>query len=293
MKEISMRILVTGTEGNVGSQLVKVLSESHDVTATTVQDLDITNFGLVKTFVTHLKPELIINPAAYTDVDGCARNPEKAILVNGYGAQNLAIAAYENNAAIMQISSNEVFDGKSSHPYYEYDAMNPINPYGYSKYVGEKAVRESNPRHYIVRLSWLFAHGGRNFLQAILGAVQTGKSLRVVVDEVANPSYNNDFCKAVAQLVETERFGVYHLCNAGTVSRYQFARYILDKAGFSDTSIEKISRHEWPRPSKPPLYSGMANIAAKSLGITLRDWREAVDDFLQKEALITGEQVGD
>lgn len=286
-----MRILVTGADGNVGSQLVKVLSAKHEVTGIDVQDLDITNFADVKAYVNDSKPDLIINPAAYTDVDGCARNPEKAILINGYGAQNLAIAAHENDAAIMQISSNEVFDGTANRPYYEYDAMNPVNSYGYSKYVGDKAVRESNPRHYIVRLSWLFAHGGHNFLQAILGAAQAGKSLRVVVDEVANPTYNDDFCEAVAQLVETERYGIYHLCNAGTVSRFQFARYTLDKAGFSDTPIAKISSHEWPRPSKPPVYSGMANIAAKSLGITLRDWREAVDDFLEKEGLTTGEKM--
>lgn len=286
-----MRILVTGADGNVGSQLVKVLSAKHEVTGIDVQDLDITNFADLKAYVNDSKPDLIINPAAYTDVDGCARNPEKAILINGYGAQNLAIAAHENDAAIMQISSNEVFDGTANRPYYEYDAMNPVNSYGYSKYVGDKAVRESNPRHYIVRLSWLFAHGGHNFLQAILGAAQAGKSLRVVVDEVANPTYNDDFCEAVAQLVETERYGIYHLCNAGTVSRFQFARYTLDKAGFSDTPIAKISSHEWPRPSSPPVYCGMANIAAKSLGITLRDWREAVDDFLEKEGLTTGEKM--
>jgi dTDP-4-dehydrorhamnose reductase len=286
-----MRILVTGTDGNVGSQLLKVLSTKHDVTGINVQDLDITDFAAVKNYVTDFKPELIINPAAWTDVDGCAKNPEKAILINGYGAQNLSIAAYENDAAILQIGSNEVFDGKSNRPYYEYDAMNPVNPYGYSKYVGEQAVRESNPRHYIVRLSWLFAHGGRNFLQAILGAAQAGKSLRVVVDEVANPTYNDDLAEAIAQLIETERYGIYHLCNAGTISRYQFARYVLDKAGLSDTPIEKISRYEWPRPSSPPVYSGLANIAAKSLGITLRDWCEAVDDFLEKEGLVTGEQV--
>jgi dTDP-4-dehydrorhamnose reductase len=279
-----MRILVTGADGNVGSQLVNLLSATHDVTGIDIQDLDITDFSAVKKFVNKLKPNLIINPAAWTDVDGCAKNPEKAILINGYGAQNLAIAAYKNDAAIMQISSNEVFDGKANRPYYEYDAMNPVNPYGYSKYVGEKAVRESNPRHYIVRLSWLFAHSGRNFLQAIIGAAQAGKSLRVVVDEVANPTYNDDFCEAIAQLIETERYGIYHLCNEGTVSRYEFARYTLDKVGFTDIPIEKISRHEWHRPSSPPVYSGMVNTAAKSLGIILRDWREAVDDFLERES---------
>ena len=281
-----MRILVTGAKGKLGSQLVRILSSSHDVTGYDSDDLDITNFPLVKTVIGQLKPQLVINAAAWTDVDGCAKNPEKAIAINGYGAQNLAIATHEINAAIMQISSNEVFDGKLNRPYYEYDVTNPVNPYGYSKMVGENSVLQTNPRHYIVRTSWLFAHGGRNFIHAILGAADAGKQLKVVIDEVANPTYNDDLADAMSKLIETGRYGIYHLCNAGYTSRYHFARYFLDKAGFNHIDIGRISHHEWARPSTPPVYTSLANLSAKNLGIEMRDWREAVDTFLEKENLL-------
>jgi len=281
-----MRILVTGAAGQVGGRLVEVLSSKHDVTAIDITDLDITQFEAVQAYINDSQPELVINPAAWTDVDGCAKNPEKAILINGYGAQNLAIATKNIGAAILQVSSNEVFDGQLQQPYDEYATTNPINPYGYSKYVGERAVMATNPRHYIVRMSWLFAHGGRNFIHAILDAAKAGKTLKVVVNEVANPTYNNDFVDALAQLIETERYGTYHLVNQGTISRYGFARYFLDKAGLADVPVERISRHQWQRPSVPPLYTDLANIAGKSVGITLRTWQEAVDAFLEAENLI-------
>lgn len=286
-----MRILVTGAAGRLGSKLLETLSPSHELKGIDAEELDISDFAAVKAMIFDYQPQLVINPAAWTNVDGCAQEPEKSILINGLGAQNLAVAAYEIGAAIMQISSNEVFDGKLNRPYYEYDKTNPVNPYGYSKFVGEEAVKATNPRHYIVRFSWLFSHGGRNFIHAILENARAGKSLRVVVDEIANPTYCDDVAEAIARLIETERYGTYHLCNEGTVSRWEFARYVLDRAGLASTPIAQISRHEWPRPSTPPVYTGLANLAAKSIGIQLRDWREAVDAFLEKEGLLVGQEA--
>ncbi|MEO1287928.1 MAG: dTDP-4-dehydrorhamnose reductase [Chloroflexota bacterium] len=282
-----MRIIVTGANGKVGSQLAAILSKQHDVVGYDLEDLDIVNFEQVRTIVYQQQPDLVINAAAWTDVDGCARDPERAVAINGYGAQNLAIATHDIGGAILQISSNEVFDGHAKRSYHEYDAMNPVNPYGYSKMVGERSVIQTNPRHYIVRISWLFAHGGHNFIHAILNAVHAGKQLRVVVDEVANPTYNDDCVEAIAQLIETKRYGTYHFCNAGYCSRHEFARYFLDRAGYSDIPIAKISRHQWSRPSTPPVYTSLANTFGKQLGITLRPWQNAVDMFLEKEDLLT------
>jgi len=219
-------------------------------------------------------------------VDGCAREPQRALRVNGHGTQHVALAAAAVGAAIVYISSNEVFSGRARAPLDEYATPAPGNPYGYSKRVGELAVSAHNPRHFIVRTAWLFAHGGRNFIQAILGAAQSGAALRVVSNEVANPTYCNDLSAALVQLVESERYGIYHLVNEGACSRLQFAQYVLKRSGHGDTALEAISSHQWPRQRRPPAYAALATHAARLPGITLRPWRAAVDAFLAHEGLL-------
>lgn len=287
-----MRILVTGAAGQLGRRLVAVLESHHEVFGADVIStgehtrLDITDFDAVKHLVAEICPEIVLHPAAWTDVDACARDFEKALRINGYGAQNVAVAAAEIGAAMLYISTNEVFDGKCCAPYHEYDARGPINPYAYSKLAGEKAVMAVNPRHYIVRTAWLFAHGGRNFVHTILKMAEQGRPLRVVTNEVANPTYNNDLADAIVQLIQTGRYGVYHLTNQGACSRYHLARYILDRAGYGDTTITPISSQEWQRDSTPPVYATLANTSGSMIGITLRPWQAAVDAFLAQEGLL-------
>lgn len=290
-----MRILVTGAAGRLGRRLVQVLNEHNhqvtgmDVVGENIEKVDVSNFEMACDFITGLRPDIVIHPAAWTDVDGCARDPEKAVIINGFGTQHVALAAAAVGSAVLYVSSNEVFDGATKRPYREYDVTNPINPYGYSKWVGERSILNINPKHYIVRTSWLFAHGGKNFIQSILTAAKDGKPLRVVANEVANPTYNDDLTDAIANLIETGRYGIYHLVNEGACSRYTFARYALDQAGFKDTPIAPISSHEWQRPSIPPLYGSLQNMAGKHIGIALRPWQEAVDAFLEREGLFSNE----
>ncbi len=281
-----MRILITGATGRLGGQLVQCLEGIHEVHGTRSSDFSVQDFGATCDYIQRFQPDMVIHPAAWTDVDGCARDPEKAIQINGFGTQNVAIACAEIDASIVYISSNEVFDGTKRALYQEYDTTNPVNPYGYSKVVGERAVMSLNPKHYVIRTSWLFAHGGKNFIQAIFGAAESGKRLKVVTDEVANPTYNNDLVEAVSKLIVTGRYGIYHLVNDDACSRYHFARYALDRAGYTDIEIAPISSREWSRPSHPPTYSGLANRAGKMLGISLRSWQEAVDAFLEREGLL-------
>ncbi len=281
-----MRILITGAAGRLGSRLTELLSQAHDVTAVTKAELDITDFDAARRCVRDAAPQIVIHTAAWTDVDGCAREPERALAINGYGTQNVALAASAVGAAMLYVSSNEVFDGVRSTPYREYDPTAPVNPYGCSKWVGEQVVMRHVQRHYIVRTAWLFAHGGRNFIQAILGAASAGKPLRVVTDEIANPTYTDAVAAAIAQLIETERFGIYHFVNEGACSRYTFARHVLDRAGWPETPIERILHFQWPRPSTPPLYSALANSAGAAIGIRLRPWQAAVDAFLERENLL-------
>lgn len=286
-----MKVFVTGAHGRLGSALVALLKESHEVVGVDVKDFDITDFSSVRESIWAESPELVIHPAAWTDVDGCARDPDKAVKINGFGAQNVAVAAAGIGAAIVYVSSNEVFDGQSGRPFREYDRPQPINPYAYSKWIGEQAVAAVNPRHYIVRTAWLFAHGGRNFIQSILGAAEAGKTLRVVTDEVANPTYNDDLADAIVRLVGSGRFGTYHLVNEGAVSRYAFARHVLDLVGYKDVPITPITRAEWPRPGMPPAYTALSNTAAAMLGIRMRPWQQAVKAFLEREGLLLNDGV--
>lgn len=278
-----MKIIVTGAGGRLGRLLVANLTPQHTVIGLTKEQLDISQFHQVRQKIEAERPDVVLNAAAWTDVDGCAREPQKALQINGIGAHNLAVATADVNAIIMHISTNEVFDGESRRPYLEYDRTSAINAYGYSKWYAEQAILHINAKHIIVRTAWLFAHGGRNFIHAILDAARSGKALRVVTDEVANPTYTDDLAIAISTLLQMRRYGIYHCVNEGFCSRYQFARYVLDRAGYAHIPIEPITRHEWPRPSTPPLYSALDNMAAKYLGVQLRPWQEAVDAFLDRE----------
>ncbi len=284
-----MKILITGAAGRLGGQLVSLLQTKHqvedaDIIGEVSHTLDVADYHACRELFANLRPDIVLHPAAWTDVNACALDPEKALRVNGIGTGNLAAITAQRGIPILYVSTNEVFDGELDRAYTEYDPANPINAYGYSKWYGERAVMQVNPRHYIVRSAWLFAHGGRNFIHAILGAAREGKRLRVVTNEVANPTYTNDLARAIARLLETERYGIYHFVNEGAVSRWGFARYLLDQAGFADTPIERISRQEWLRPSLPPEYTALANVAGANIGIRLRTWQEAVRAYLDAEA---------
>ncbi|GAB4573046.1 MAG: dTDP-4-dehydrorhamnose reductase [Anaerolineae bacterium] len=277
-----MHIVITGARGRLGSKLQTLLEDSHRITAIDLPETDLSLPQSVEQ-VAGLQPDLVIHCAAWTDVDGCARDPERALRINAFGTKHVALACQRNNAPLVHISTNEVFDGRKATPYNEYDPPAPINPYGYSKWVAEQIVRELVPRHYIVRLSWLIAHGGGNFVQTVLRLAQEGKPLRVVTNEIAAPTYNDDLAAALVRLIATEHYGTYHLVNEGAVSRWGLARFVLDHTGFAHVPIEPIVLAQYPRPSTPPEASVLANTAAALLGIRLRPWQEAVLAFLEKE----------
>ncbi len=282
-----MRILITGADGRVGSQLASVLqAQQHEVTGTDVGTMDITDTTSVRDVFAAARPEIVLHCAALTAVDYCAEHPDEAVAINGYGTQTVALACQAHDAALLYVSTNEVFDGRTQRTYQEYDPPAPANPYGYSKWVGEQIVRDLVRKHFIVRISWLFAHGGTNFLHSILKAARAGTALRVVTNEIGAPTYNNDLVPAVAQLIATGRYGIYHLVNAGYTSRYAFARRALELAGLVDAVIEPIALAEYPRSSRPPEHAVLRNVAAAWLGITLRPWEDALIAFLDAEGLL-------
>ncbi len=282
-----MHILITGVKGRLGSRLAEHLRPAHAVTGVDLPEVDLTDPTSIA-YLADRQPELVIHCAAWTDVDGCARDPDRALRINAFATRHVALACQRVGAPLLHISTNEVFDGRARAPYREYDRPNPINPYGYSKWVAERIVRELLPRHYIVRTSWLIAHGGGNFVQRILALVRAGEPLRVVSNEIAAPTYNDDLVPALAALLETGQYGTYHLVNEGYTSRWGLARFVLDEVGRADVPIEPIVLAQYPRPSTPPEFGVLRNLAAAQLGITLRPWQEAVRDFLRKEGLKKG-----
>jgi dTDP-4-dehydrorhamnose reductase len=274
-----MRILITGHRGQLGRELASLLPEA---TGFDLPEVDITRSDSVATAVADARPELVIHCAAMTNVDGAAKDPALADTVNGLGTRNVAQAAARVNAALVYISTNEVFDGTKTEPYLEHDTPHPINPYGKSKLDGERYAAESASRLYIVRTSWVAAAGGRNFIHRIQQLADERGRLQVVTDEIANPTFAEDLAPAIVRLVATERFGIYHLTNKGYCSRYEYARKILESTGRGHIPVEPITLAQFSRPSTPPKFSPLANTAAAALGIELPTWEEGLRSFLER-----------
>jgi dTDP-4-dehydrorhamnose reductase len=278
-----MRIIITGATGQVGRALHKVLA-GQGLNILNIPRFDVADPAVVQQLA-ELRPELIIHSAAMTNVDGCARDPEMAFKVNAFGAQNVAHACLRCNAEMVYISTNEVFDGRAEQPYHEEDRPNPINPYASSKRTGEQmAARYLKTGLYIVRTAWVFSPGGHNFPAKIIAAADAGKPLRVVADEVGNPTYAPDLAQAIAQLIETGVFGIYHFTNAGYCSRYNFAKEILRLNGREHIPIEPITLAEYPRPSTVPPFTPLANTKGAELGIELRPWQEALAAYFEESS---------
>ncbi len=274
-----MRVVITGHNGQLGRQLQAAFA-GHELRTLDLPCDDITDPGVGRCIV-EFGPDLVVHAAAYTDVDGCERDPDLAFRVNAFGTQNVALAARQAGAALLHVSTNEVFSGRRRDLYREWDQPDPISVYARSKAAAEQIVRDVMAgRFYIVRVAWLFGPGGVNFVTKILAAAQKQGSLRVAADEMGNPTYAVDTAAAMARLASTGHYGIYHLTNAGFCSRYEFAREILRLAGRADVPVTRILSAEWPRPSTPPLHAVLANTAAAALGITLRPWQEALEEYI-------------
>lgn len=272
-----MQIMITGANGQLGQALLRILPGAVGLARPAV---DITDADAVERAVAAHRPDVIVHAAALTDVDGAARDPDLAYRINGLGTQAVALAAARHGAVVAYVSSNEVFDGQAGRPYTEFDSVRAINPYGASKLAGEWFIQHLLQRFYIMRTSWVTGRGGRNFVHRIQQLADERGSLRVVNDEVANPTFVGDLADGIVRLIATGRYGIYHLTNAGPVSRYDYARRILELTGRSHVPVTPITLAEFKRASTPPRYAPLANHMAAGLGITLRPWEEALREFL-------------
>jgi len=277
-----MRIYITGIHGQLGCALEKALA-AHIVFGAGSSEVDVTDLPAIRSSVGAFEPDLVIHSAAMTDVDGCARDPERAYRVNALGTRNVALACQAANCPMLAISTNEVFDGAADRPYLEFDLARPINLYARSKLAGETFVRDLLTRFYIVRAAWLFGYGGNNFVTKIFNRARQDGKLRVVVDEISSPTFAGDLAEAIARLIATGAYGVYHFTNEGICSRFDFARKILELGGLARVPIEPITLADLSRPSTPPAYTPIRNFCGAQIGISLRPWPDALAEYMANE----------
>jgi dTDP-4-dehydrorhamnose reductase len=269
-----MRIFITGNRGQLGRELMRARS-AHTVDGGDLPEFDVTDAGATRRTIEAARPDIVIHSAALTDTRLCEDDPDLAHRVNGLGTRNVAIACRDSGAALVYVSTNEVFDGLRGESYVESDAPNPVNAYGRSKLEGEEEAQALVDRHYIVRTAWLYG-SGRDFPSKILAAASRQAELTVVTDEIATPTLAGDLAEAIARLLESQDFGVYHFTNSGACSRYEWAREVLRLAGRSDVALKPTTLAEYNAyPPKPP-YTALRNEAGARLGITLRPWQDAL-----------------
>ena len=276
-----MKILITGSGGMLGHDLIEVLKNKHDLILTTSKTLDITDRDKTIDFITENTPDIVINSAAYTDVDGCEANQDWAYDVNGKGVKNLAIGCREVDCPLVQISTDYVFNGKSDRPWVEDDETGPISVYGKSKLEGEEAILEILDKFFIVRTAWLYGINGRNFPRTMLELAENHSQITVVYDEVGSPTYTLDLARKISELIETDYYGIYHITNSGSCSWCEFSRYIFEVAG-KDVEVIPVTASEFARPAPRPTYSVLENKRLIENGFEpLRSYKEAIKEYIE------------
>ena len=268
------KLLITGSQGQLGQALQDQFVD-HEAIAWDVHDLDICQLEQVRKSVNDLRPDIVINAAAFTQVDQAETHQEAAYRGNVLGPKNLALVTKEMNLPLVHFSTDYVFDGRQSRPYHEFDRPNPLSVYGQSKLAGEKEVQKNNPRNFVIRTAWLYHIVGKNFPQTILRLAQQ-KQVRVVNDQFGSPTFAPHLAQAVARLIETESYGTHHLAGSGGTSWYDFTKVLYHACGIR-TAVVPIATAEYPLPAPRPAYAVLTSLQDPS--ISLPSWEKGVEDF--------------
>jgi dTDP-4-dehydrorhamnose reductase len=280
-----MKVLITGGNGQLGRALFETMKMSHEVIQLPKEQLDITCEQTVEKVYKEIQPDYVFHTAAYTAVDQCETIQAKAFQINSIGSLNIAEACKRIGSKMIYISSDYVFDGKKRTPYSETDIPNPKCIYGLSKWLGEELVKKTLLESYIVRTSWLYGHGGKNFVNTMARFAASQKEVKVVSDQIGSPTYVNDLVDVLLHLID-KPYGTYHVSNDGQCSWYQFAKAIYEYVGAEPNLVRPLTTKEYGSPAKRPAFSLLNLNKLESNDITKpRDWKAALEEYLCKERL--------
>jgi len=284
MNPTMRRILVIGAKGMLGRDLMGILHSTcskDEIIGWDIEEIDIQKEDESITKIEKLRPEIVIHIAAYTDVDGCELDKEKAFAVNAEGTKHVALAASKCDAKMVYLSTDYVFDGEKREPYSESDPPHPLNVYGHSKLKGEQYVQEGVKDSLIIRTQWLYGPFGRNFVDSILQQAKVKSVLSIVKDQLGSPTYTLDLARAISELIRVEARGIFHVTNSDFCTWHAFAETILKLAGVNRVKVLPISSKELGRPATRPSYSVLSGQKLKKeTGLTMRSWTEALKDYL-------------
>lgn len=270
-----MKVLVTGADGMLGSDLCPMLEDAgFDVIETTINELDVTDELNVRKVISDVKPDVVVHCAAYTNVDKAEEEPDRAERINALATKYVAQACKKNNAVLVYISTDYVFNGKKNTPYEPSDETAPINVYGRTKLDGEQEVKKNCDRYYILRTSWLYGHHGKNFVETMINLAKNSE-VKVVDDQTGCPTWTVDLSDAIISFIDEEPpYGIYHGCGGGSTTWYGFAKEIYNKMNL-DVNLLPCTTEDFPRPAKRPKYSIMDNNGL------LRDWKLALSEYIE------------
>jgi len=278
-----MKIVITGAGGQLGKELVRIFKGTdYVVFPYSKQQVDITNRSQIKEMMGKVRPDFLINTAAFTQVDLCETELEKAYLINGIGAYYLAHEAKEKKAKFFHISTDYVFNGEKHEPYIEEDVTDPKTIYGKSKQLGEALALATYENTTIIRTSWLYGHGGNNFVNTIKKLADYSQEIRVVYDQYGCPTFTKDIGIALKRLL-TKPSGIYHVTNSGNCSWFEFATEIITFLN-KKVNIIPVSSKEYGLKTPRPMYSVLCPKKLNSNGVFLQSWKEGLHEYLKKEA---------
>ena len=283
MLDFLVPCLVTGARGMLGHDLCAAFNRAGvDYVATDLGDIDVGSLDSVRHVFNDVKPGMVINLAAITDVDGCESSRDEAFRVNATGPENLALASRDFGSYFVHISTDYVFDGSKNQPYLEDDTPSPLGIYGQSKLEGEIRLRRVLERNYlIIRTQWLYGSNGKNFVDTIVEAAKRNSKLKIVNDQQGAPTYTVDLADSILKLCQLKPSGIFHVTNSETTTWSNFASKILNFAGIDGVEIEEISTKQLARPAPRPLYSVLdTSKFERFTGMKMRSWEEAVREYI-------------